>query len=302
MSAEEQWSSCKVPRIEANVSSDLANTLPLEIKLFILELAGNDVYGAVTGDSERVGTLLLRQRQYKQYFATRPFDYCPVRDNKLACHLKRTQSIAPTDLIRLPLLADRLFETYLKTQSESYVMADDELLKSFLCNANTTHLPLLIYGNFDAYKKAMPSEYDETKDTLLLQYLGTTADKVSECLKRLIDFDVSIKNVNESPYISCKIFSMRNISSVPFYAYLRQHDITVPECLLPKNVSKTLITYTRCFEYASLALAEECKRCYEPGVKRKVGEKFIQSSDWNDLYIIIFCSNCAYCMLSLPFE
>ncbi|QEI03505.1 LEF-7 [Spodoptera cosmioides nucleopolyhedrovirus] len=279
----------------------LLSLLPVEIIWKILEYTDYDTFLAVTGDHVRADTILLSQGQFKKYFETRPFDYCPNRDYRLAEYSKQ-QDCA----IRLPLLADGLFQTYVKTQPDDYDIAKDTLLQSFLGVKDTTNLSLLIDGNFYEYQQVMQEKekgaYDVTKDTLLMRYLGTNADNIVECFDYLTEFDWFFRGVETVNHTAAKLLAIRRMRTTCFYKFLKLKNVSVPECLLPMNVAKVLIKYSQLFETEALYLSKGCAQCFEPAIPRETGEKFLQTSDWENLYVILFCCNCAYCLLKLPFE
>jgi hypothetical protein len=272
--------------------------LPVEIIWKILEYTGHDKFLAVTGDRVRADTILLSQEQFKKYFDTRPFDYCPDRDYRLAKYGNQDYAI------RLPLLADRLFQTYVKTQPHGYVVADDMLLKTFFGVEDTTNLALLIDGKFCEYEKAMQVKgpYDVTKDMLLMRYLGASEDNIVECFDRLSDFDTFLRAVNHADHTTVKLLAMRRMRTGSFYRLMRLHKVTLPECLFPMNVAKVLTIYSQLFENSVMFVSKNCAECREPSVSRQTGEKMLQTSDWEYLYVILFCSKCANCLLKLPFE
>lgn len=291
----------------ADEKQSLFSLLPVEIIWKILEYTGRDKFLAVTGDHVRSDTILLSQRQFKKYFDTRSSDYCSDRDYRLPRYFKQDY------VVRLPLLADRLFQTYVKTRrvADDYVIAEDALLKTFLCNEDITNLPLLIDGKFCEYQKAMQAKekngtYDVTKDMLFLQYLGpgANADNIVECFNRLIDFDETLRAVNETDYTGWKLLIMRRLETLSLYKFFQQHQITIPECLMPISLAKVLITYTRMFEYSTgLCMTKVCSRCDEPSMSRESSQRMFESDcDWDDLYIALFCSKCANCLLKLFFE
>ncbi|AXU41618.1 LEF-7 [Spodoptera eridania nucleopolyhedrovirus] len=272
--------------------------LPVEIIWKILEYTGHDTFFAVTGDRVRADTILLSQGQFKKYFDARSFDYCPDRDYRLAKY--GNQDCA----IRLPLLTDRLFQTYVKTQPHGYVVADDMLLKTFFGVEDTTNLALLIDGKFCEYEKAMQVKgpYDVTKDILLMRYLGASEDNIVECFDRLFDFDRFLRAVNDADHTIVKLFAMRRMRTGSFYSFMQDHKITLPECLFPMNVAKVLTSYSQLFEDSVMFVSKICSECREPSVSRQIGEKMLQTSDWEYLYVILFCSKCANCLLKLPFQ
>ncbi|ABM45732.1 late expression factor 7 [Spodoptera frugiperda multiple nucleopolyhedrovirus] len=276
----------------------LLGLLPIEIKWKILEYADYDTFIAVTGDHERADNILLSQGLFKKYFDTRPFDYCPNRDFRLAKYLKEDC------VARLPLLADCLFQTYVKTQPENYVMTEDTLLKKFFNNEDITNLPLLIDGKFCEYTLKQEDSYDVTKDTLLMRYLGTGINmkNIVECYNRLIAFDKILRLVEASNSSTSKLLLMRKLRTVPFYAFFRLHKIAFPECLMPMNLAKVLMGYSNCLQHSSYILSKYCAQCYERSICLLSIKKFVTQNKWKDFYMVLFCSKCAYCLLNLPFE
>lgn len=279
----------------------LFGLLPMEMKLKILKYTGHDTYFAVTEDRVGADTILLTEKQFIKYFDTRRFNYCINVDYRLTEYFKRQ------DYVRLPLLVDGLFQTYVKTHLNGYVMADDVLLKTFFGNKDITNLSLLIDGQFCKYQRAMHEKgngtYDPANDALLLQYLGSGAneDNIVECFDRLIDFDKMLRLVADVEYTIGKLFALRRIKTKSLYKFFSRHRITLPECLMPMNLAKVLITYTRCFESAYLMLSGECVNCQEPSIGEESILKLLDN-DWEDLYVILFCSKCTYCLLNLPYS
>lgn len=282
---------------EEKLYEENTKKLPVELKLKIFEYLGGEVYASVTGDYDRADTLLLQERNFKKYFASRPFDYCVEKDTKLAHCIKNCSGV---QLTRLPMLAERQFRTYFKSQPRDYVITDDLLLAAFFRDINITRLPMLVYGQFDDYKKSMPHDYDATSDSLLLAFLGTIPEKVSQCLNHLIDLDRNIKRVRGVGLTGGKLFYLQTLNTPALYEYLRTQGITVPECFQPLYLRKTLSTYTALLESQSLEIHDVCDTCGEQSISTATGIPILNYGSWEDLRVVVFCSKCAGCLLRIP--
>jgi hypothetical protein len=293
---------CETPQIleeaaplESQNNEEPFRHLPLELKLQIVSHLGSDVYASVTGDDDGAIILMLKEHKYKKYFESRPFDYCPDKDVKLARHCNTAQ------VSRLPMLALRQFQTYFESQADDYIMADDPLLRMFFRGtANIALLPLLVDGRFDDYKQRQADDYDAASDRLLLTYLDTTPQKVSQCLERLVEFDKNLKRVGTAPGVGGKIIMMCVLGTIPLYEYLLSMDITVPDCIRPLNLIKTLSYLTQIMEFFTLEIQRFCDMCGERSLAPETGMPILERGSWEDMRVIVFCRRCAACLLRIP--
>lgn len=280
-----------------NLTQEITDKLPVELKLHIIEYLGSDVYYLVTGDEGRADTLLLQERNFKQYFDTRSADYCLEKDVKLARFFKNCTA---AQLTRLPMLADRQFLTYLMTQPKGYVINNDTLLKTYFNKIDISRLTMLAYGEFNFYKKSQPEEYDNSDDLLLMAFLGTNADKATRGLEFLIDFDKQIERVHATNLTGGKLFFLNSLNTLTLNEKFFKLNVTVPECYQPLYLRKILANYTESIDGEHLEVQGECVNCGETSISASTAMPLVDFLCWFNLRVIVFCSNCASCLLRIP--
>jgi hypothetical protein len=275
------------------VDAAQVDTLPLEIKLQILELLGSDMYGKVTHDYCRTDTLMLKERRYKAYFNSRPFDYCVEKDTKLARYTKHRGA---DELTRLPLLADRLFNTYLFTHDDSYTMKDDVMLKHFFCDIDITHLPTLIDGEFDVYDDYMTDKHMFARDRLLQIYLDV-APVPAQCYKELCRVAYTIETIVNFQSAENKLKNLCMVNANDMYYVFKAQNVCVPECFQPLTLRKILALNTECIQNISYRISLYCYLCNRDNLNVDTARLIYNTYTWYYKRSVIFCHYCSSALI-----